>query len=404
MFKKIIIRILTFILVLVHFSGMASSSVNVLPIKCGGNFESFLEEFLSVVSNKGISGVTISSASKKIKQDKEVLLYDRSQKSFRMGFIDFSKRAINQYRIQTGKKKLQEFSKLFKKLENKYGIPAEIVAAFWAMETDFGAVQGNFTTMNSLATLAHDCRRSELFQSELFSALKLIDSGGLQFDGKGAWAGEIGQVQMLPADILIYGTDGNDDGNIDLKGTPEDAIATAYKLIYHLGWEPNEPWLDEVVLKVNFKFREAGFGRERSVRDWKALGVNGISSAMIEKNLEAILLLPQGHKGPSFLAYPNYMMFLKWNDSFIYTVTAAYLAKRLQGEGAFIHESPEDILEYDDMIKLQKKLVALGEDVGEIDGILGAKTRQAVRKWQIKTGFVADSWPTRHFLGLLLSL
>ena len=391
-------------MVLVHCWGMASSSETSLPIKCGGSFQNFLEEFLLTVSKTGISEITVVTALKKITQDKKVLLHDRSQKSFKMGFIDFSKRAVNQYRIQTGKKKIQEFSELFKKLENRYGIPSEIVVAFWAMETDFGAVQGNFITINSLATLAHDCRRSELFQLELFHALKLIDIGSLQFDGMGAWAGEIGQVQMLPSDILIYGTDGNNDGNVDLKSTPEDALATAYKLIYHLGWEPNDPWLDEVVLKENFQFGEAGFGRQRSVRDWKELGVDGISNAIIEKNLEAVLLLPQGHKGPSFLAYPNYMMFLKWNDSFIYTVSAAYLANRLQGEASFAHTNPEEILEYDDMIRLQKKLVALGEDVGKIDGILGAKTRQAVRKWQIKRGFIADSWPTRHFLSSLLSL
>ena len=172
--------------------------------------------------------------------------------------------------------------------------------------------------------------------------------------------------------------------------------------MHHLAWKPNGPWLEEVVLKENFKIGDAGFGRERSVRDWKSLGVDGIPDAIIEENFEAILLLPQGHKGPSFLAYPNYMIFLKWNDSFIYTVTAAYLAKRLQGDDPFIHKSPEKILDYEDMIRLQKKLVALGEDVGDIDGILGAKTRQSVRLVQLELGLPADSWPTNELLRKLL--
>ncbi len=388
-------------LALAYWMFASVSYGNGLPIPCGGKFENFLSNFLQEATIIGISKNTIKVVSELIEQDKKVLFYDRSQKSFKMSFLEFSERAVNDYRLKTGKKKIQAFQEIFLEMETIHGIPAEIVTSFWAMETDYGAVQGDFNTLNSLATLAHDCRRSKMFQLEFLAALKLIGEDRIDFNTKGAWAGEIGQVQMLPRDILRFGKDGNSDGKIDLRVSPEDAIATAFELIAHLGWRPNEPWLDEVILKKNFKFEEAGFGRGRSVRDWASLGVRNIPVSILNANTDATLLLPQGHKGPSFLAYPNYEIFLKWNDSFIYTVAAAYLAKRLQGSKSFTHTQPEKILNQNDMIILQERLFKLGEDVGKLDGILGAKTRQAVRKWQIKLGFIGDSWPTRQFLQVL---
>ena len=400
--KKTPSNILAFILVLTHWIAVPISAGNAFPISCGGSFKDFLNNFSSEAAIIGIPETTLEIIGK-IKQDQKVLIYDRSQKSFKMSFIDFAERAVNDYRIKTGRKKIQKYSKLFNEFEDRYGIPSEVITAFWAMETDFGAVQGKFNTLNSLATLAHDCRRTEMFQLEFLAGLKLIEDNQIDPDIKGAWAGEIGQVQMLPTDILRFGKDGNNDGNIDLKNSPEDAVATAFELVAHLGWRPNEPWLDEVVLGRDFRFEDAGFGRGRSIEEWVSLGVKGIPASIVNSNPNAELLLPQGHNGPSFLAYSNYDIFLKWNDSFIYTVTAAYLAKRIQGTKPFSHMSPEGILDQDDMIILQEKLVKLGEDVGKLDGILGAKTRQAVRKWQLKTGFIADSWPTRNFFQVLQS-
>ena len=389
---------------LISFIVFSSMPAHGISIKCGGKFSNFVERFTSEARELGLKESTLNGVLDLVKQDEKVLAFDRSQKSFRMSFLEFSEKAVNQYRIINGRKKIKSFSELFDYLEYEYGIPSEVVVAFWAMETDFGAVQGNFNTLNALATLAHDCRRSQMFQIEFLAALRLIDHKIIDFDTIGAWAGEIGQVQMLPSDILIFGKDGNGDSNIDLKGSPEDAITTAYELVSHLGWEPNQPWLDEVRLDKNFKFDEAGFGRGRSVEDWVKLGVRGIPISTIESNIDALLLLPQGKNGPSFLAYPNYKIFLEWNDSFIYTVTAAYLAKRLQGDAPFSHMDPENILDNEAMLELQERLANMGEDVGEIDGILGAKTRQAVRKWQLKTGFVADSWPTEDFLEVIRSL
>ena len=366
---------------------------------CGRDFNFFLKEAEEHATELGISSEVIRNTIRQIKFNPKIIELDRKQRSFKLSFLDFSKRAINDYRLVNGKKKFEKFKIVFDKAVTLYGVPKEVITAFWAMETDFGAVQGNFNTLNSLASLAFDCRRPELFQPEFIAAMQLIDRGDIDYNTTGAWAGEIGQVQMLPKDILEFGIDGNKDGQISLKETPEDAILTAANLINHMGWVKGVPWLEEVILPEGFYWQLAGFGRGRFLKDWKALGIKfRKEKPIIDENFYSTLLLPQGKNGPAFLAFKNFEVYLKWNDSFIYTVTAAHLAKRLGGAKKYIHNNPSDILDIESMVKLQNLLKSRGYDVGKVDGILGAKTRQAVRLVQLEYGFPADSWPTNELL------
>ena len=146
-------------------------------------------------------------------------------------------------------------------------------------------------------------------------------------------------------------------------------------------------------------WREAGFGRKRTLNAWKKLGAKPrTGSFKIEDQAKATLLMPQGRKGPKFLAYSNFDIYLSWNDSFIYTVTAAHLANRLGGAKSFLSNKPENILSVEEMVKLQNILKSKGFDVGEVDGILGRNTRQSVRKIQLELGLPGDSWPTKSLL------
>ena len=335
---------------------------------------------------------------------KKVIDFDRSQSAFRLSFIDFSNRAINDYRLINGKKNIQAYKNTFSKARQLYGVPPEVIASFWAMETDFGAVQGSFHTLSALATLGFDCRRSNLFQVEYLAAIRLVVENKLDVKkSTGAWAGEFGQIQMLPSDILSFAVDGNEDGRVRLNDSAEDVILTAAAVIAGRGWKPSEPWFDEVLLPYDFPWREAGLGRSRPLQDWLDLGLKFREDNFfrIKNTIEATLILPQGRKGPKFLAYSNFNIFLKWNDSFMYSTTAALLAKRLVGDQKHQSENPEEILSIKKMTKLQKRLIHLGYDVGKLDGILGAKTRQAVRSIQMRLGLPADSWPNNQLLRLL---
>ncbi|MGO6907870.1 lytic transglycosylase domain-containing protein, partial [Rhizobium ruizarguesonis] len=137
---------------------------------------------------------------------------------FKQTFLEFSQRTVSQARLDIGRQKMKQYADVFARAEQEFGVPPGVITAFWAMETDFGAVQGDFNTRNALVTLSHDCRRPELFRPQLIALVEMVQHGDLDpASNTGAWAGEIGQVQMLPRDIIAYGMDGDGDGHIRLK-------------------------------------------------------------------------------------------------------------------------------------------------------------------------------------------
>ena len=330
--------------------------------------------------------------------DPKVLQADRSQGVFQKDFITFSRALISQNRIDNGRRNAARFDSTFDTIEARFGIPRGVLLAFWAFETDFGQVQGNFNTRNALVTLAHDCRRPELFRPQLLAAITLAARGGLDpARTTGAWAGEIGQVQMLPKDILERGMDGDGDGRVDLKNSAPDALMSGANVLSSLGWAPNQPWLQEVTVPADLNWAQTGLTQRKPVREWAALGVRPTSGALAT-TLDAAVLLPMGRNGPAFLAYPNFDVYFEWNKSFVYVTTAAYFATRLSGAPVYAAGAPSAPLTGPQMQALQKKLVARGHDVGGIDGILGAKTRAAVQIEQRRLGLAADAWPTTALL------
>lgn len=390
-------------------SGLYAAGVSglmLLPLpaaaqQCGGDFRQFLAGVKQEAVAKGLSASAADQTLSGAQIDRKVLSRDRAQGVFKMTFLDFSKRVISSYRMKNGAANMQKYGAIFDRTEREYGVPAPVITAFWALETDFGAVQGDFNTVNALATLAHDCRRPELFRPQLIAAIEMVEHGDLDpRRTTGAWAGEIGMVQMLPEDIIKFGKDGNGDGHVRLKQSAEDAILTAGAFIQHLGWRAGEPWLQEVTVPQNLNWADTGLGKTKSGSDWTALGVQP-RWGQISGNLPASLLLPQGRKGPAFLAYPNYSIYLEWNQSFIYTTSAAYFGTRLAGAPRYDQGNPDPGLNDAQMKQLQTKLQAMGYDVGKIDGILGAGTRGAVQDVQQKLGMPADAWPTPALLNKL---
>ena len=215
----------------------------------------------------------------------------------------------------------------------------------------------------------------------------------------GAWAGEIGMVQMLPKDILENGVDGDGDGHVRLKTSAQDALMSGGKMLSHLGWRRGEPWLQEVTVPAQMDWSLSGLDTTKPASDWARLGVKPRSGKLA--NLPASLILPQGRKGPAFLAYPNFRVYFEWNQSFVYVTTAAYFATRLEGAPRYDAGNPEPGLSGAQMKQLQRKLQARGHDVGKIDGILGSGTRAAVQKEQKRLGLPADAWPTATLLNKL---
>ncbi|MCG6939731.1 MAG: lytic murein transglycosylase [Thiohalocapsa sp.] len=369
---------------------------------CGGDFGAWLDGVRAEARAAGISDTTIAALDG-LTPNAQVLARDHAQAVFTQDWLTFAGRMVNAYRLRVGAEKLTRYADVFAAAERDTGVPAPVIAAFWGLETDYGAVQGDFDTLAALATLAHDCRRPDLFRAQLIDALRLLDLGWLtRAQLKGAWAGEIGQVQLLPTDYLDFGADGDGDGRVDLEHDPADVIPTAAGFIRHLGWRRGEPWLEAVRVPAELPWEQADVYRRYPSSHWAALGVTRANGSPLPANgLDAALLLPTGRKGPAFLAYLNFDVFLHWNQSLVYSTTAAYLATRLGGAPKVDPGNPEPGLNPADMAALQHRLAERGYDIGDTDGILGEKTRAAVRAEQQRLGLPADGWPTPELLARL---
>ncbi len=368
---------------------------------CGGDFSAWKAQLRQEAVSAGV-GQRGLTALDQATTDPRTLRADRAQGVFTQDFTEFAGRMINNYRLQHGKANLQKYASIFDQAEQRFGVPGPVISAFWALETDFGAVQGDFDTLNSLVTLAHDCRRPQIFRPQIVPLLKLIDRGDVPMHVQGAWAGEIGQTQMLPADILELGIDGDGDGHVDMKSDVADVIMTTAHNLSNLGWRPGEPWMQEVSVPDEMPWGQTGIDEKLPISQYAAWGVkNRDGSPLDTGNPPAGLALPMGRKGAAFLVYPNYDVYLKWNQSFVYTLTAANLATRFAGAPKFDPGHPEEGLASEAVKVLQQKLVARGYDVGGIDGIMGSLTRDAVRAEQKRLGYPADGWPTPALLANL---
>jgi lytic murein transglycosylase len=366
-----------------------------------GSFEAWLDAFRQEARSKGISNGTIAAALGGITLDPGIIQRDRRQGFFAQTFTAFSSKLISPARISTGLAKMRQHRELLAKIEQQYGVPGPVIVAFWGLESDFGSMLGNLPVLRSLATLAYDCRRPELFRAELMEALRIVERGDLRpEDMIGSWAGELGQTQFLPAHYMQHAVDYDGDGRRDLLTSVPDALASTANFLAFLGWQRGEPWLQEVRLSRDLPWQEADLAIQHPLQKWAAWGVRGLGGQALPANApNASLLLPMGRHGPAFLAYPNFQVYLKWNQSLNYSITAAHLADRLagapameKGGGQVPEMSPAQLKE------LQLLLARRGYFSGEADGKIGAATRAAVKAAQLKLGLPADSYPTPELL------
>ncbi len=369
------------------------------------SFSSFLKGFKAEARQKGISQRTIKRTLQGLRYDPKVLSKDRRQGVFSFSFLKFSGRMVSSYRLAKGRRELSRRRKMFRRIERKYGVPGPVLVAFWGLETDFGAFMGKSNSIRSIATLAWDCRRPELFRRNLMATLKLVQNGDLRpSEMIGPWAGELGHTQFLPEHYVEYGVDFDGDGRRNLIRSVPDAMASTANYLKHIGWKAGEPWIEEVRVPASMPWDQADKTIKHSRAQWAKWGVRGARGQRLKADgLQASLILPMGRNGPAFLGYDNFFkVYQEWNHSAVYSTTAAYFATRLSGKGK-VHPGRKRVtpLTARQTKNLQRLLQRRGFDVGKIDGIIGAGTRSAVKAMQKKYGLPADSYPT---LGLLNKL
>ena len=382
----------------------ASVALAEVPCRTSGSFESWLDGVKREAAANGISRAAIDKGLSGVAYDPAVIKRDHGQGVFQQSFLQFSDRMVSSDRMSRGPRLLRQHADLFHRIEAKYGVPGAVLVAFWGLETDFGSDLGKYRAPTAVATLAYDCRRAEMFRTELMGLLKVVERGDLEPNQMiGDWAGELGHLMFSPHDYARYGTDFDGDGRADVIHSIPDAMASGAAFLQALGWRRGEPWLESVQPPAEMDWSKADPSVRVSRAEWARAGVHRADGGALSGGGPAAWLwLPMGREGPAFLAYPNFDAYLGWNKAMVYATTAAYYASRLDGGPSLYRGRGKPAqLSTDEVRRLQTLLNRRGYSDDEVDGRVGTTTRAAVRKAQMDLGLPADAYPDKALIDAL---
>ncbi len=365
--------------------------------KAQDDFGTWLSGLRAEARGQGISDRTLDAALSDIIPIPRVIELDRDQPEFTETFWTYLGKRVNQRRIERGRALLKRHAGLLQRIQAQYGVQAKFLVSFWGLETNFGEYMGSFPVIGSLATLAHDPRRSDFFRAELLDALRIVDAGHVTPAAmNGSWAGAMGQPQFMPSTFVRHAVDDDGDGRRDIWNSLPDVFASAANFLQRSGWQRGETWGREVTLPAGFDFDLSGLKRRRSLADWQRLGVRRAdgSDLPIVEGMQASLILPGGYRGPAFLVYQNFRTIMVWNRSILYAIAVGHLADRLVGLGPLAAKAPADDrpLSRTQVVEIQTALAALGFQPGEPDGVVGPMTRDAIKDYQRQISQPADGY------------
>lgn len=365
-------------------------------------FQAFIRDYRQTALDAGIKPAAYDAAMANIARNQRVEDLNLNQPEFSRPVWSYLDTAVSDNRVATGQQMLAANAQLLGAIESKYGVPKEVVAAIWGEESNYGQGTEPFNMFEALATLAYDGPRIDYARPQLIAALRMMQQQ--HYDPKmmtSSWAGAFGQTQFVPTTFLAQAVDGDGDGVIDLWHSTADALASAANVLADAGWQRGNPWGYEVRLPEGFAYQQADLDITRPVAEWRKLGVRTVSGADLPKAEEyGAIFLPAGARGPAFMVFDNFKVILKYNNAASYALAVCLLADRLKGGAAVVSSWPRDEqpLTRDERIAFQTYLARLGYDTGVADGILGRKTRAALREYQKARGLAADGFPTQDLL------
>lgn len=377
------------------------SLVCTLEAHAQADFSDCLARLERSALDSGIQTTTVETILASVEPREAVIRADRNQPEFVATFADYLSRRVTEERVGRGRSLYAEHRSLLDDLTRRYGVPGQYVVAFWGLETNYGGVLGNVPVFDSLSTLACDDRRSGYFTGEFLDALRIVDRGDVEPAVMlGSWAGAMGQTQFMPSSYLQYAIDGDGDGRVDLWRSTADALSSAANYLSHIGWRTGERWGREVLLPADIDYGIAGRELRRGLADWRELGITDVAGrALPPVDMEGALVVPAGRAGPAFLVYDNFDVIMRWNRSEFFALAVGHLADRIAGGAELTNPPPQqEPIRRDDVVRVQEYLAANGYDGGTPDGILGPRSRAALRALQRDLGVPADGFLSRELL------
>jgi membrane-bound lytic murein transglycosylase B len=368
----------------------------------GGDFQSCLQTIKADATRQGVPAAIADRAFQGLTPDQKVVDLDSRQPEFSLTYSKYIGNAVTSDRIVKGQQRMAQHRTLLDALQSEYGVPPQYIMAFWGVETNYGSFMGDFQVVRSVATLACMTKRRDFFSNETVQSLRILAMNHMTREQmRGSWAGAMGNMQFMPSTFMKWGVDRDGNGRIDLWTSLPDAFASAANFLRGIGWKPGLPSSEEVFLPQGFPLDQADTTIEKPVRAWAAMGVKKAGGAALPNVDEpASILLPAGFRGPAFILYPNFKAVMNWNRSTLYALSVGILARQMAGGAPVMQAAPADDepLSRDTVIDMQNRLARLTLYTDEVDGLLGPKTRSAVRLYQKQIGMPADGHPTPEFV------
>ena len=343
---------------------------------------------------KGVSGATYDTHTAALAPDMAVIGFLDAQPEFVTPIWDYLAALVDDERVADGRAMLAEWAPVLARVEAEYGVDAATVVAVWGVESNYGRNFGSRPLLTSLSTLSCFGRRQSFFRGEFFTTLRIIQEGHVAPDRlTGSWAGAFGHTQFMPSTFMRLAVDFDGDGRRDLVDSVPDALASTANFLKRAGWRSDLPWGFEVSLPRGMDVSGVGRRNKQPISAWAARGVRRIDGApMPAAATPAGLLLPAGKDGPAFLVTRNFDAVYSYNAAESYGLAIAHLSDRLRGGAPFATPWPTDDpgLSRAERRELQQLLIARGHDIGEADGMIGARTREALKLEQAALGLAAD--------------
>jgi lytic murein transglycosylase len=356
------------------------------------DFDACVRALRGEARSHGISAQTLDRVLTGVEPDPGVLDAMDNQPEFTTPIWDYLAGLVDEQRIADGGAKLAEWAPALADIERKFGVDRHTLVALWGVETNFGRNMGKRPLVRSLATASCHGGRQRYFRSELMAALRIVQRGDVPLEFlAGSWSGAFGHTQFMPSTFLKLAVDFDGDGSRDIVGSVPDALASAANYLRSAGWASGEPWGHEARLPAGYS-GPSGRRSRQPLGHWTRLGIRRADGTALAGEQRAALLLPAGAGGPAFIVFRNFDALYSYNAAEAYALAIAHLSDRLRGAGPFRAAWPTDDpgLSRAERSEVQRRLAALGHDAGEADGIIGSRTRAAIRAFQASAGLPVD--------------